>query len=746
MDIYINNNKYQALDNETIIQVADRHDIHIPRFCYHKRLSVVASCRMCLVEVEGAKYPQPACSTIVRDGMKVNTVGSVTEDAQKNTMEFLLINHPLDCPVCDQAGECELQDVSLDHGDYKSNYKEIKRTVIDKDIGNLVTTEMTRCIHCSRCVRFGEEVAGIKELGMTGRGEKTKIETFVNQSLTSELSGNVIDLCPVGALNNSLYKYSARTWDLKQISSISSNDCLGSNIHYHTYKDEIKRTIPKENGEINLSWLADSDRFGHEGIESDERILFPFIKSENKLIKSDLDTLNEAVSQKIQEYTLNTTAVMSAQSSCEEMYLFQKILRDIGIFNIDHRSKECDFKYQDKYPVIPSFDIKLSEIESMENIILVNVNITKEFPILSVYLRNSVKHNSTNIISLSAYEYSENFDISHSETLSPKELEKYFTTTSNNILSNINKDKKNLIIIGPSTTYLKNYTNITNNISRYAKSINSNLSLLGDQCNTSGAWAMGVVPHRLPGGIEIEKFKQTAYLSSYPKNDLLIIYNLEPEYDFSNDTEIIDRLKKSKFNIFFSSYMTDSINKYADVVYPLAVQQESHGSYLNTNKQLQVFNQVVSPRGESKNGIELLLRLSKRLGINIDDEKISEDINKILSNINIKSNYVLVDSIEKTNENNTLEKIIIRSSNSNNPTLRRCKSLLTTHDNDSFMSIPNGVKINSESKITINESENSLKIKTNIKVHDKPDNTILVKMNGRYQQKIGSYNTSVNLS
>ena len=746
MDIYINNNKYQALDDETIIQVADRYDIHIPRFCYHKRLSVVASCRMCLVEVEGNKYPQPACSTIVRDGMKVKTVGPVTEDAQKSTMEFLLINHPLDCPVCDQAGECELQDISLDHGDHKSNYKEIKRTVIDKDIGNLVTTEMTRCIHCSRCVRFGEEVAGIKELGMTGRGEKTKIETFVNQSLTSELSGNVIDLCPVGALNNNLYKYSARTWDLKQISSISSNDCLGSNIHYHTYKDEIKRTVPKENCEINLSWLADSDRFGHEGIESDERILFPFIRSENKLIKSDLDTLNETVSQKIQEYTLNTTAVMSAQSSCEEMYLFQKILREIGISNIDHRSKECDFKYQDKYPVIPSFDIKISEIESMENIILVNVNITKEFPILSVYLRNAVQQNSTNIISLSAYEYLENFDISHSETLSPQELEKYFTTTSNKILSNINKDKKNLIIIGPSTTYLKNYTNITNNISRYAKSINSKLSLLGDQCNTSGAWAMGIVPHRLPGGIAIEEFEQTAYLSSYPENDLLIIYNLEPEYDFSNDTEIIDRLKKSKFNVFFSSYMTDSINKYADVVYPLAVQQESHGSYLNTNKQLQVFNQVISPRGESMNGTELLLGLSKRLGLNIDDEQISKDINKILSNINIKSNYILIDSIEVIDEKNTLEKIIIRSSNSNNPTLRRCKSLLTTHDNDNFMSIPNSMKINSDSKITINELENSFKIKTNIKVHNKPGNTILVKMNGRYAQKIGSYNTSVDLS
>jgi NADH-quinone oxidoreductase subunit G len=459
-----------------------------------------------------------------------------------------------------------------------------------------------------------------------------------------------------------------------------------------------------------------------------------------------LETLNQAVSQKMQEYTSSTTAVMSAQSSCEEMYLFQKILREIGVSNIDHRSKECDFGYQDYYPIIPSFDIKLSEIESMENIILVNVNISKEFPILSVYLRNAVKQMSTNIISLSAYEYIENFDISHSETLSPKELENYFSTTSNNILSNVSKDKKNLIIMGPSITYLKNYTNIANNISSYAKSINSKLSLLGDQCNTSGAWAMGVVPHRLPGGIQIEEFKQTAYHSSYPENNLLIIYNLEPEYDFSNDTEIIDRLKKSKFNIFFSSYMTDSINKYADVVYPLAVQQESHGSYLNTNKQLQVFNQVISPRGQSKNGLEILLGLSKRLGINIDDEQISKDINEILSKMNIKSNYILIDTIEMTNEKNTLEKIIIRSSNSNNPTLRRCKSLLTTHDNDDFMSIPNSMKINSESKITINESENSFKIKANIKVHDKPDNTILVKMNGRYAQKIGSYNTSVDLS
>ena len=285
MYIYINNTKYEANENDTIIQVADRHEIHIPRFCYHKRLSIVASCRMCLVDVEGAKYPQPACSTLVREGMKINTLNSTTENAQKNTMEFLLINHPLDCPICDQAGECELQDVSLEHGDYKSSYKELKRTVVDKDIGDLVSTEMTRCIHCTRCVRFGEEVAGIKELGMTGRGEDTKIETFVNQSLSSQLSGNVIDLCPVGALNNTLYKYSARTWDLQQISSISSNDCLGSNIFYHTYNNEVKRCVPKENDEVNLSWLSDNDRYGYEGISSKDRAQNPLIRNNEILEK-----------------------------------------------------------------------------------------------------------------------------------------------------------------------------------------------------------------------------------------------------------------------------------------------------------------------------------------------------------------------------------------------------------------------------------------------------------------------------
>ena len=687
MHIYINDTKFDVNENDTIIQVADRNDIHIPRFCYHKRLSIVASCRMCLVDIENMKYPQPACSTIVKEGMRVNTNNRSAEEAQKNTMEFLLINHPLDCPVCDQAGECELQDVSLEHGDYKSAYKELKRTVIDKNIGELVSTEMTRCIHCSRCVRFGEEVAGIKELGMTGRGEDTKIETFINEGLSSQLSGNVIDLCPVGALNNSLYKYSARTWDLKQMSSISSNDCLGSNIFYHTYNDEIKRCVPKEDEEINLSWLSDNDRFGYEGIKSEERILHPLIRHNENLEKTDFNSISDKFIEYLEKYSSGSCAIMSAQSSCEEMFLFQDLLRNKNVKKIDHRSKECDFRYQKNFPAIPSFDIKLADIQSLDNIIIVGANISKEFPILSIYFRDAHKNNSTNIFSLSTYEFEENFPLEKSDILNSQELENYFTDSNNESRINLDKSKKNLILIGPAVSYLSNYSNILNNFSEYAKSINANLALLGDQANTSGAWAMGILPHRLPGGVSIDGQEDSYELLS-DKDDLLIIYNLEPEYDFSDDNRIIDKLKESKVNIFFSSYMTESIKKYADIVFPLSTQVESSGSYLNTNKKLQHYNKIINPLGESREGADILLGLCNTIGKDYTHDSIREKIKKILAEINISNNYVRIKNLKKINSSDSLEKMIIRNPNSSNPTLRRCNSIIKTHDNDDYFSLP----------------------------------------------------------
>jgi len=746
MHIYINDTKYDVSENDTIIQVADRNEIHIPRFCYHKRLSIVASCRMCLVDVEGAKYPQPACSTLVRDGMKVNTTNTSASQAQKNTMEFLLINHPLDCPICDQAGECELQDVSLEHGDYKSAYNEIKRTVIDKDIGDLVSTEMTRCIHCSRCVRFGEEVAGIKELGMTGRGEETKIETFINQSLSSQLSGNVIDLCPVGALNNSLYKYSARTWDLKQTSSISSNDCLGSNIFYHTYNDEIKRCIPKEDEEINLSWLSDNDRFGYEGIKSDDRILHPLIRRGDNLEKTDFNTISDYLIESLKLYSKKSCGIMSAQSSCEEMFLFQHLLRENNIGKIDHRSKECDFRYQKNFPTIPSFDIKLSEIKNLDNIIIIGTNVSKEFPILSIYFREAIKNNDTSIFSFANYEFEENFPLKKSHVLNSQELADYFNTSTIQTNIDIDKTGNNLIILGPAISYLSNYSNILNNISRYAESNNMKLSLLGDQANTSGAWAMGIVPHRLPGGAAINKTdKSSNYELLSDTDDLLVIYNLEPEYDFSDDNKILEKLKKSKANIFFSSYMTESIKKYAHVVFPLSTQVESSGSYINTNKKLQQYEKIINPLGESKDGADILLTICNSFDSSLTHEGVKKSIKAILAKINVNNNFVQIANLDNVKSSNFLEKIVIRNPNSSNPTLRRCNSLLNTHDNDDYFSIPHDKTVSDNEKIILNENNNKLKLTIKQKKHAKPINTVLVKIGGTHKEKIGAYNTEVDL-
>jgi NADH dehydrogenase/NADH:ubiquinone oxidoreductase subunit G len=381
----------------------------------------------------------------------------------------------------------------------------------------------------------------------------------------------------------------------------------------------------------------------------------------------------------------------------------------------------------------------------MDNIILINTNISKEFPILSIYLRNAIKSNSTNVFSLATYNYSENFETNINEIFSPNDLNRYLKDSINNQLASIKSNHKNLIILGPSSTHLKNYSEILDSTSKFAQSTNSKLALLGDLSNSSGAWAMGIVPHRLPGGIQYDKYKEKNYESAYPSNDMFIVYNLEPEYDFSNDIEILDKLKKSKYNIFFSSYITDAIEKYADIVFPLAVQQEISGTYLNTNKQLQKSEAAILPKGKARPGLDFLQNISKALDLDISNKQISEYINKILSSIDMTGNYVITENLRESEEKGILEKYIIRSPNTNNPTLRRCESLLNTHDADSFMSLPMDVNNTEDKKVTLTERTKQIKINTNIKTHTKPVNTILVKVSGRYKQKLGSCNSAIDI-
>ena len=375
-----------------IIQAADEAGIDIPRFCYHKKLSIAANCRMCLIEVAQSRKALPACATPVTEGMKIFTHSKVAKDAQRGVMEFLLINHPLDCPICDQGGECELQDLAVGYGGGVGRFSEGKRVVKDKEVGSLIHMDMTRCIHCTRCVRFGEEIAGIKELGSTGRGEHMEIGTYIEKSLVSELSGNIIDLCPVGALTSKPFRYRARAWELTAHPSIAPHDAVGSNIEFHTRRNDVMRVVPRDNEHLNETWLSDRDRFSYLGLDHEQRALTPMIKRNGEWQITDWETaLQTAIDGlkviKTKHGADQIAGLISPTSTLEESYLFQKLLRGLGSNNIDHRLRQQDFADQESD--YSSEDWCLADIESSYDIILVGCNIRAEQPIIAHRIRQA---------------------------------------------------------------------------------------------------------------------------------------------------------------------------------------------------------------------------------------------------------------------------------------------------------------------------------------------------------------------
>src|SRR3990167_3182633 len=343
--IEIDGKTIEVENGKMIIEVADDAGIYIPRFCYHKKLSVAANCRMCLVEITGSRKPVPACATPVTHGMQVLTKSAEALRSQQAVMEFLLINHPLDCPICDQGGECELQDLSLGFGSSISEYQETKRSVNDDDLGSLIATEMTRCIHCTRCIRFGDEIAGLRELGATGRGEKMQIGTYVKHSMVSEISGNIIDLCPVGALTSKPSRFMARAWEITQYAGIAMHDCLGSHVHFHTRRNQLMRVVPKEHERINETWLSDRDRFSYLGLNSETRAHKPMIKQNGQWKTVDWQTAltfaATGIARVIKSHGAEQFAALaSAFATLEEYYLLQKLMRGLGVENLDHRLQQ----------------------------------------------------------------------------------------------------------------------------------------------------------------------------------------------------------------------------------------------------------------------------------------------------------------------------------------------------------------------------------------------------------------------
>ncbi len=455
--ITVDGNEVQAPKGAMLIEVTDAQNIKVPRFCYHKKLSVAANCRMCLVEVEKAPKPLPACATPVMDGMIVHTQSKYAKDAQKSVMEFLLINHPLDCPICDQGGECELQDVAVAYGQSVSEYTEAKRVAFDKNIGPLITTELTRCIHCTRCVRFGREIAGIRELGMTGRGENALISTFVDECVNSEMSGNAIDVCPVGALTAKPSRFKGRAWEMVQHKTIAPHDCIGSNLNVHILRGEVVRVVPCENEAINEVWISDRDRFSYEGVESDDRLTTPMIKRDGKWQAANWDEALQLVADKFKaaadlkiqlaeaeaaeaeqseeqaadkptdESTDTGTdaeteaapvkteiaALVSVNATLEEQYLTQKLMRVLGSGNIDHRLRQSDFSDQDVAPVMPWLGQSIEQLEKLDAALLIGSNVRKEQPIANLRLRKASVNNNAKISFVNPRLYDFNYDVSN---------------------------------------------------------------------------------------------------------------------------------------------------------------------------------------------------------------------------------------------------------------------------------------------------------------------------------------------
>ncbi len=394
INITVDGRKLEARKGQMLIEVTDEAGITIPRFCYHKKLTVAANCRMCLIEVEKAPKPMPACATPVAPDMVVHTKSELAKGAQAGTMEFLLINHPLDCPICDQGGECELQDVAMGYGNSSSEYIETKRVVMDKNIGPLISTELTRCIHCTRCVRFGEEIAGIRELGATGRGENMRIGTYIAKSVDSELSGNVIDLCPVGALTAKPSRFSARSWELTQHASVSPHDSVGSNLFLHVGNQSVTRAVPRENENVNETWISDRDRFSYEGLYSDDRVTEPMVRVDGELKAVDWQTALTAAAEALKsgiekDGARSIAALGSATATLEEQFLLQKLMRGLGSDNVDHRLTQVDYSDQNRAPVMPWLGCSLESLESVNAGLLIGSNVRKEQPLAGLRLRKA---------------------------------------------------------------------------------------------------------------------------------------------------------------------------------------------------------------------------------------------------------------------------------------------------------------------------------------------------------------------
>jgi len=643
--IEVDGQTLQAQRGQMLIEATDQAGIYVPRFCYHKKLSIAANCRMCLVEVEKMAKPVPACATPIMDGMKVYTRSKMAHEGQKATMEFLLINHPLDCPICDQGGECELQDLSMGYGDDVSRYSEGKRVVQDKDIGPLVQTELTRCIHCTRCVRFGEEIAGMRELGATGRGEDMRIGTYVEKAMRSELSGNVIDLCPVGALTSKPYRYTARAWELRQFDSIAPHDGVGSNIHVHVRGNTVKRVVPRENEAVNEVWLSDRDRFSYQGLNSASRLTTPMIRDGDQWREvswqSALSFTADALKQVLETAGPERLgALASPRATLEELYLLQKLIRALGSGNIDHRLRQVDFSGDDGNARIPWLGMSLAEVEALDTILLVGSDVRREQPLLNHRLRKAATHQATvMVVNPVAFEF--NYPLGSAIVVPPSAMPAQLAGIARALLDETGathalasmlepvapdeaqrdvarrllRGESGAVLLGNLAVAHPGYAELQALAGVIAELAGARLGMLAEGANSCGAWLAGAVPHRGVGGAETAITGRDAGAMFREGLDACVLLNVEPEQDCLQARAAVTALRQTDLLVSLSSFRNDWLERNARVLLPIAQFAETSGSFINMEGRRQSFNGVVSPPGEARPAWKVLRVLAQLLDL-----------------------------------------------------------------------------------------------------------------------------------
>jgi len=632
VEIELDGKKVEVSEGSMIMHAAEKAGTYIPHFCYHKKLSIAANCRMCLVDVEKAPKAMPACATPVTQGMIVRTKTDKAIKAQQSVMEFLLINHPLDCPICDQGGECQLQDLAVGYGGSKSRYEEEKRVVFHKDVGPLISMqEMSRCIHCTRCVRFGQEVAGVMELGMSHRGEHAEIETFVGQSVDSELSGNMIDICPVGALTSKPFRYSARTWELSRRKSIAPHDSSGANLVVQVKNNEVLRVVPLENEEVNECWIADRDRFSYEALNSADRLRTPMLKQGGEWKEVDWQTALEYVANGLNQISKDhggssIGALVSPHSTLEELHLAGTLVRSLGSDNIDYRLRNAEFV---KAEGVRYLGTSVASLSQLQRVLVVGSNLRKDHPLFAQRIRQATRmgakvHAITSkdmLTSADAWAMNlASIDLQNASAWAQclanvaqaiaaekgitAPVQGQVTPESQAIAKSLLGGERKAILLGNAAAHHANASSLLSLSQWIAEQTDATFGYLTEAANTVGAqW---VKAQAQTGGLNAAQM-----LSGGLK--ALLLLNTEPVFDSAAGQKAIAALDATHMVVTLSPFKTNL--EFSDVLLPIAPFTETSGSFVNAEGRLQSFHAVVKPLAETRPAWKVLRVLANMLGL-----------------------------------------------------------------------------------------------------------------------------------